>query len=145
MSYRVLALAFVIGCGTPAPPEWKPPAVAEHHDEPVFYHGVPGADRLDIRLGINFMKDHPLEGIVKDCQLGYEGKWVTYIVYRDVALSPPHALRLLTQDLVLATNTALLLSDHDENILRINVADDHFNWLAGTNPDGEVVVKGETD
>ena len=141
----IFVLAFTLGCGTSTPPEWKPPAVAEHHDEPVFYFDVPGADQLDVRLGINLMEDNPFDGIVKECQLGYEDKWVTYIVYRHVALSSPHALRLLTQDLVLSTKTALLLTDHDENLLRVNVADDHFNWLAGTNPDGEVVVKGETD
>lgn len=132
-------LCCFLGCSPAAPLEWQPPAMAEQDaNEPLDTR-----ERGDFEFIITLASREgaPFEGKFYNYEFSLSENWITYVVATDYATGPAHARLMLTQDLVYLTGTASEAVGAEPGSMRVNVADVNYNWIAGTNPDGEVAVK----
>ena len=132
------------GCSKPPAP-WTPPSIALHHATEMEGLEVTNYDEIahDFYMPIGYATydGRPYDDLVDEVHVGPGAEWITYQIPMELVLADKHALLVIAQDLQGLTNTGLERIGREPNSIRIDICDRNFNWIAGTNDKGEIVVK----
>lgn len=143
-TFVVLFFCFT-GCSKPPAPPWAPPSTALHHASDMERLKVINYDEVASAfytpIGYATYDGRPYDDLVDDVHVGAGAEWITYQIPMELVLADRHALLVIAQDLQVLTNTGLEKIGRGPNSIRIDICDRNFNWVAGTNDKGEIIVK----